>query len=137
MNMRYWINELNAVKIHDFKTLNELRDFILYPNGTWAAKPGADMHDDRVMSLIWALIILENELAEKFFEIIELDSNKKPLKIRALDYGVKYFVNPDSVYSNEKNSNGYKPLPMILPNSENDANTDMQDLESQGWKRLN
>jgi len=26
---------------------------------------------------------------------------------------------------------------MILPNSENDANTDMQDLESQGWKRLN
>ena len=137
MNMRYWVNELNAVKIHDLKTLNELRDFIRYPNGTWAAKPGADMQDDRVMSLIWALIILENELAEKFFEIVELDTNKKPLKIRALDYGVKYFVNPDSMYNNEKDSSGYKPLPILLPNREDEANTDLQDLESQGWKRLN
>lgn len=137
MNMRYWINELNAVRIRDLKTLQELRDFVRYTNGTWAAKPGADLHDDRVMSLIWALVILENELAEKYFEILELDSNKKPLRIRALDFGIKYFVNPGSIYNNEKDGTGFKPLPIIIPTTEPEANSDMQELESQGWKRLN
>lgn len=137
MNMRYWINELNSLRIRDVRTLQELRDFVRYPNGTWAAKPGADLHDDRVMSLIWALIILENELAEKFFEILELDSNKKPLRIKALDFGIKYFVNPGSIYNNEKEGGGFKPLPIVMPSQENDQYSDIQELESQGWKRLN
>ena len=137
MNMRYWINELRAVKIRDINTLIELKGFVRYPNGTWAAKSGADSWDDRVMSLVWTLMILENELTEKYFEIAEVDENKKPLKLRPLDYGIKYFVNPTSIYSNEKNKDGFIPPPIILPSSGEKEFSEIEDLESQGWKRIN
>ena len=139
-NMRYWINELNVVRIRDLKTLNELRSFVRYPNGTWAAKPGSDHWDDRVMSLIWTLMILENELTEKFFEIVELDENKRPQVVKSLDYGLKYFINPTSVYNNEKNPEELSgPMPIILDrggSSSSGKDPDLDDLESMGWKSL-
>jgi len=137
MNMRYWVNELKAVKIYDLKTLNELKMFVRYPNGTWAAKPGSDNWDDRVMSLIWALMILENDLVEKYFEIEQFDNNKKPLKIRALDFGIKYFINPTSLYSNERNDQGAVPLPVIIQGDNSSEKDELKDLEAQGWSRLN
>jgi len=137
MNMRYWVNELKAIKIYDLKTLNELKMFVRYPNGTWAAKPGSDNWDDRVMSLIWALMILENDLVEKYFEIEQFDNNKKPLKIRALDYGIKYFINPTSLYSNERNDQGAVPLPVIIQGDNSSEKDELKDLEAQGWSRLN
>lgn len=136
-NMRYWINELRAVKIRDMHTLIELKNFIRYANGTWGAKPGADSWDDRVMSLVWALVILENELAEKYFEIVEFDENKKPLKIKQLDYGIKYYVNPASMYNNEKNKTNFIPLPIIMQGNNDQDHNDVADLESQGWRKLN
>jgi len=138
-NMRYWINELNVVRIRDLKTLNELRNFVRYPNGTWAAKPGSDNWDDRVMSLIWTLIILENELTERYYEILELDDNKRPLKIKSLDYGIKYFINPGSVYNNERGSeDSSAPMPIIIDRHGETEEQDqgVQDLESQGWSFL-
>lgn len=135
-NMRYWINELRVVKIRDMQTLIELKNFIRYANGTWGAKPGADNWDDRVMSLVWALIILENELAEKYLEIVEFDDNKKPLKIRALDYGIKYYVNPSSSYNNEKDRTAFTPLPIIMQGNNEDNFNDVSDLQGQGWSFL-
>jgi hypothetical protein len=135
-NMRYWINELRVVKIRDMQTLIELKNFIRYANGTWGAKPGADNWDDRVMSLVWALIILENELAEKYLEIVEFDDNKKPLKIRALDYGIKYYVNPSSSYNNEKDRTAFTPLPIIMQGNNEDNFNDVNDLQGQGWRFL-
>ena len=137
MNMRYWINELRAVKIRDINTLIELKGFVRNSNGTWSARSGADSWDDRVMSLVWTLMILENELTEKYFEIAELDDNKKPLKLRPLDYGIKYFVNPASIYSNEKNKDGFIPPPILFPSSGEKEFSEIEDLESQGWKRIN
>ena len=135
-NMRYFVNELKSVRIHDIRTLNELRDFVRYPNGTWAAKPGGDNHDDRVMSLIWALIILENELVEKYYEIEEFDDNKRPLKIRTLDYGIKYFVNPTSMYNSQQNNNDATPPLPILFDENFEENAEILTLESEGWKPL-
>lgn len=138
VNMRYWINELKCVKIRDINTLIELKNFIRLPNGTWAAKPGADNWDDRVMSLIWALVILENELAEKYFEVAEYDENKKPLKLKALDYGIKYYINPASIFMNEKDKTSYNPLPIVMQGNNNDDDfNELSDLESQGWRKLN
>ena len=135
--MRYWVNDLNVVRIRDLKTLNELRNFVRYPNGTWAAKPGSDNWDDRVMSLIWTLIILENEITEKYFEILELDDNKRPLSIKSLDYGIKYYVNPVSVYNNEKNPEELSaPMPIIFSDSKENDITGIEELESQGWKLI-
>jgi len=135
-NMRYWINEIRAVKLHDINTLIELKNFIRYANGTWGAKPGADNWDDRVMSLVWSLIILENELSEKYFEVVEFDENKKPLKIKQLDYGIKYYVNPASIYNNERNKTAYTPLPIIMQGNNNQDFNDIADLESQGWRKI-
>ncbi|NBW57195.1 hypothetical protein EBR43_05305 [bacterium] len=136
MNMRYWVNEVRALKIFDLNTLNELKSFVRYPNGTWSAKPGSDSWDDRVMSLVWALFILENDLVEKYFEIEKYDDNKKPLKLKTLDYGVKNFINPASIYSNEKDNLGGNPLPIYMPNNDKDAYNEINDLESQGWHKL-
>ena len=136
-NMRYWVNELKCVKVRDLKTLIELKNFVRYPNGTWGAKPGADSWDDRVMSLIWALMILDDEVVEKYFDVEQRDDNKKPLKIRQLDYGIKYFMNPRSMYSNERNAeDSSTPLPIVFGGNKDDEFSDITDLESQGWKFL-
>jgi hypothetical protein len=135
-NMRYWINELRAVKIRDLQTLIELKSFIRYANGTWGARPGVDNYDDRVMSLVWALVILENELAEKYFEVVEYDENKKPLKIKSLDYGIKYFINPNSMYNNEKDKTEYVPSPVIITGNNDEQNSDISDLQKEGWTQL-
>lgn len=136
-NMRYWINELNVVRIRDIKTLAELKGFVRYPNGTWAAKSGSDSHDDRVMSLIWTLMILENEVTEKYYEIVELDDNKRPQVIKSMDYGIKYFINPTSMYSNERDSDNAIPLPILISTGSEPDQTDLTDLQQQGWAYLN
>lgn len=135
-NMRYWVNELKVVKLFDRDTVLELKNFVRYPNGTWAARQG-DHNDDRVMSLIWALIILENEVCEKYFDIIEYDTNRKPLLLKLFDYGIRSFMKPSTYLNNEKgydeNSNN---MPIIITGNNNDP-FEIDDLASQGWKRLN
>lgn len=137
-NMRYWVNELKCVKLRNIQTLNELKNFVRYPNGTWAAKPGSDYWDDRVMSLIWALMILDDEIVARYYEVEELDDNKRPLKLRTLDYGIKYFVNPVKTLYNEKNNDGTSiPLPIVFQSDgSSDDFSEISDLESQGWRQL-
>ena len=80
---------------------------------------------------------LENEITERYFEILELDDNKRPLKLKALDYGIKYFVNPISAYNNEKDQDMTAPLPIIMQGDQDDKDNGVADLESQGWSFLN
>jgi len=132
MNMRYWINELRVIKLRDINTLKEFKNFIRYPNNTWGARPGSDSWDDRVMSLVWALIILENEICNKYFDVVKLDDCDRPLIIKPLDFGVRGVVSPFSLYANEKQSDISNVLPTLL-NSE-EKNSDIEDLRSQGWQ---
>lgn len=141
MNMRYWINQLNVIKLNDIQTINELKTFVRYPNGTWAAKRELSCLDDRVMSLIWALIVLENSVTERYYEITEYDDNQKPLALRFLDYGAREFVNPLSIYSNEKivgtNNN---TLPLLFNTQKLDGDKEPNDvdyLKEKGWKVVN
>ena len=135
-NMRYWVNELKAVKIRDLNTLIELKNFIRFSNGTWGARPGIDNWDDRVMSLVWSLVILENELAEKYFEIVELDDNKRPLHLKSLDYGIKYFINPASMYNNEVAKDEGIPMPILFDIGDSPDKTSIQEMGEQGWQLL-
>jgi hypothetical protein len=130
MNQRYWVNIMRSVQINDVNTVIELKDFIKQKNGTWAAKHGS--HDDRVMSMAWALMILHEEIAPVYFDIIEKNENSKPIAIKSMDYGIKYFVNPDSIWTNEKNGIGGDALPTII-NSSFSNNPEMDDLVLQGW----
>jgi hypothetical protein len=136
LNQRYFINEMRNVKFRSINTLNEFKTFVRYPNGTWKAKGGE--HDDRVMAFVWALMILFNEITEIYFEIDELDDYGKPLKITPHDYGIKYFDNPTSIYTNEQverieNSN----LSPMCFGAFGEGDDEMSILIDEGWHPLN
>lgn len=143
INMKYWLSEVYAVTLHDNDTLEEIKTFVRYPNGTWKAMQGMNIQDDRVMSLIWSLMILETVITEQFFEIVQVDKNNKPLEIKSLDYGLKYFSETLSLYSDEKNEDLYSAMPIFL-DAENVEGTsgrgvmdhDRDYLEEQGWSIL-
>lgn len=134
-NMRYWINELSVLVLRDINTVNELKTFVRYPNGTWAAQKGEDVHDDRVMSLIWSLIVLDNSLTEKYFEVESRDDNDKPLKLRSFNYGLNQFTDPFSMFDNENDEMG-APVPMIMAGGTDRFPGDMDDLVSNGYEIL-
>ena len=128
--MRYWVNELESVCINDKRTIKELKNYVKAPNGTWNARRG--YHDDLVTSLMWNLIILADELVETYFEVVKRDSNNKPLELQQMEFGIKYFIDPTSLYTNEKYGQ-MNALPIVIGNAAQTDN-EMQQLESQGYK---
>lgn len=143
MNLKYWLNEVHAVNLQDAGTLEELKTFVRYPNGTWKAVKGTSVHDDRVMSLIWALLILENQIAEQFYEIVEVDKHNKPAILERLDYGTRYFSNTLTSYGNENNLSNYTALPIYIDSEKIDSSTEytnmnveLDEMTQQGWEIL-
>jgi hypothetical protein len=132
MNQRYWLNIEKRVQINDIGTILELNDFVRSKAGTWSGKNGS--HDDRVMSLIWALMVLHEDIAPVYFDILEKDENGKPIVIKSVDYGIKYFMNPLSIYGNEKNNSGGDALPSFMGGGSQVENPDFDDLFNQGWR---
>lgn len=138
VNMRYFVNEIRTVQFCDINTLKELKDFVRYPNGVWKARSGS--HDDRVMALLYALYILEKELTERYFEILEVDDHGKPCSLKAMDYGVALFENPTSIYLDNElvETAGLHTVPAIVfgMGDDSDIPDEMVDLELDGWTRL-
>ena len=134
MNQRYWINTVKSVQINDINTVMELKDFVRLRNNTWGAKHG--MHDDRVMSLAWALMILHEKLADVYFDVVEKDEFNKPSVIKSIDYGIKNYFNPLSMYTNEKDGIGGDALPTFMGGYANSDNHDLEDLFNMGWTKL-
>ena len=136
LNMRYFINEARAVTIYDEQTLDELKNFIRYPNGTWKARQGK--HDDMVMSLLYALFILEREITERFFEITMLDDVGKPCMIEPMDFGIQYFEDATSIYLDNEivgDNNSALP-PVVFGMGDNQAEADMDELSMFGYEPL-
>ena len=82
-NFRYWANSLKALELYDMDTLLELSNFVRHPNFTFSKRKDEDL-DDRVLSLIWGLFILDPAIASKYYNIIETDDQGRPLKIQPL-----------------------------------------------------
>jgi hypothetical protein len=78
-NLKYFVEKKQSVKIFDVNTIREFETFIRKQNKTWAAKKGH--HDDRVMALVWALVLLEKDICEKYLDITEYDDAGKPSAI--------------------------------------------------------
>ena len=138
INMKYWLSEVYSVILRDVATLEELKTFVRYPNGTWKAVKGTNIHDDRVMSLIWALMILETSITEQFFEILQVDKNNKPAELGLLDFGVRQFSNTLSLYGNERDQNRFSALPLYIDSetfgeTDPNFNQEISDLQEQGW----
>ena len=134
MNMRYFINETRSVTIQDLNTLKEMRDFVRYPNGTWKAKGG--YHDDRVMSFMYALFILEKEITERYFDILELDDHGKPMSIEPMDFGVATFENATSIYNDFEvvGLNNPYMTPIVFGMGDSDQVAEIEYLQQEGWK---
>jgi hypothetical protein len=144
-NMRYWVNFLQTVHINDLDTIKEFETFIRYPNGTYRKKNDL-FYDDRIMSLVWALFILEPEICQQHFNVEEFDDQNKPLRIASNDY---YTTDP-SLYKIKdlNNSNNittlgntdfeqkYTPLVTEEELEKMYSNSDVDDLMSQGWKLI-
>ena len=132
-NMRYWVNQLQVVQIRDANLLKEFKNFVRHTNGTWSAKKGAGYHDDRVMSIIWALLILDKVLVDKHFEVVQTDQNNRPLILRQIDYGTKYYTSPSSFYNDKDGTSS--ALPTLL-NDQDNGYDEMDMLMKQGFRPL-
>jgi hypothetical protein len=140
-NMRYFLNEMRSIKLRDIKTLQELKDFIRHPNGTWSGR-SANTLDDRVMSLVWTIAILQNDICKRYYEVISFDDNQRPLKIKPIDYGIGGITLPSNVYVNEKDAQAFMPLPSIFVDlsHEKDEMSNIPDyeiLKKDGWTPFN
>jgi hypothetical protein len=87
-NMRYWINHLQTVHVNDPHTISEFETFVRFPNGIFR-KRNDNFFDDRVMALVWALFILEDEICQQYFQIVEHDMQHKPMHIKDNGYWEK------------------------------------------------
>ena len=130
MNMRYWINELQSVVLHDDQTLYELKNFIRYPNGTWRAREGEGLYDDRVMAMIWSLMMLETSITERYFDIEKVDDNGKPLQITPLTYNLQQTTTLD-IHDDYMSGSTFSPA--IIPMNSGEG-SDLSELKEQGWQ---
>lgn len=135
MNMKYFIEHLEAVKIHDMATVKEFETFVRKENKTWGAKKGH--HDDRIMSIIWALIILETHITEKYLEVLEFDETGKPTRISDPN---QELANISFYNKGEGNSSyartGGAPLPVVFQMGKSIFNYkeyDMSKYAGNGW----
>ena len=136
LNMRYFINEVRSVQINDKETLTELKNFIRYPNGTW--KASRNNHDDRVMALLYSLFILEKDITERFFEILEFDDRGKPATIEQMDFGIQYFEDATSLYLDNEivGTNNSALPPVVFGMGEEQQQADIDDLSLLGYTPL-
>jgi len=137
MNMRYWMNTLKVVKIYDIATVQELQTFVRYPNGTWKAKQGNQIYDDRVLSLVWGLYVLQEEICQQHYEIVAYDDQGKPLKIQNYTITEPGIFKLDDFF--QKNENA--PLPTIIGSSPTSGQFSpggqgINELHQAGWSSL-
>lgn len=133
LNMRHFINDMRVVTINDIDTLKELKDFVRYPNGVWKAKGG--YHDDRVMAILYGLFILEKEITERYFDILELDDHGKPCSIELMDFGIAGFENATSIYNDNEligETNTFM-TPIVFGMGNNDQLAEIDLLQQEGW----
>lgn len=132
INMRYWMNSLKVVKLYDISLVQELETFVKYPNGTWKAKAGDYIYDDRVMALIWGLFVLETEIAQKYYEISAYDTRGKPSHINPITVEQSKYFKLDPMYLTDPNA----PLPTHVNTIYGSDPEGIEALTSQGWKKV-
>lgn len=132
-NMRYWLNDIKVLDIPCRETVFELKNFVRQPNGTWAAKPGKN--DDRVMSLVWAINMLDPLCCQGFFTISEYDSYGKPKIITPAyhAFGVKYNVK-DLDGTEESAEQGSFPTPMFSGTGTTQQQSEMRRYSMLGYQ---
>lgn len=135
INMRYWVHELKCISFKSKELVEELRNFQRKPNGTWCAKPG--YNDDRVMSMIWALMILDNILVQRYYDVVELDDNGKPKNIILSEFVHQNFKGFLNDYKTQNISDTWEPPNVVFRDINiGERRDEIDDLIDQGWEIL-
>jgi hypothetical protein len=82
-------------------------------------------------------MVLDKDLCERWFTIDEFDQCGKPSKISPLDFGIQYFENPTSIYTNEHvdRIEQSRLAPMVFGSFGEQIN-EMEELKRDGWQLL-
>lgn len=131
-NMRYWMNTLKALKLWDIETIKEFETYVRHPNGTWKKRAGEDIWDDRVESLMWALFMLETQIAQKYYEIAQLDTQGKPKRL----LNPIYYSPPPTRTNNQYTNSEFDGAPPAFFNVGGFDGSDLHDLAMDGWRVL-
>ena len=67
---------------------------------------------------------------------MQTDKNNKPQQIKQFDFGIKYFMNPTSIYSGERREDSYVDTPPIIIGNAQNADSDLDQLFGMGFKPL-
>lgn len=136
-NARYFYNDKMVVQFRNKDSLQEVfKDFVKLPNDSWGAVSGK--HDDRTMALIWALMVLHDDIVEQYFVVDEYDDCGKPSKITPSEILYRSFEPATSIYTNEyvdgiENS---QIAPIYFGTITQQA-SEFSDLQADGWVPLN
>lgn len=128
MNYRYLLNERRSIILRDKSTIDEMLNFTRQKDGSWG---DSNSVDDRVTSLIWALMVLEPDVCSRYYEIVEMDINQKPLVIKPQYKG--QFVNTGE-WQAQQTEEDY--LPMVIGSGNSSSNMGEEDLNNSGWRRV-
>lgn len=134
VNMRYWLNEAKAITVRDENLVKELKTFVRHANGTWGHIKVDGVHDDRVVGLMWATFILNEDLVDRYFVVNETSSNGKPMIIEPL-----YQVAGSMTSFDDGPAAATLPVSFgtrTLDDSISDSIDGMEELSQQGWKLL-
>ena len=144
VNMKTWLCNNWAVKIHDRRFMEELGHFQKKSNNVWQAERGH--HDDIIMATVWALNVLHRNLVEECFIVESYNVQKMPLKVyNKFQYEIDKNFKSENMHKDIEN---YPRMPAVLfgrtrfnlrmggPLDEDLNNATMEELELMGWREL-
>jgi len=135
-HMKYMVETKQAVKFNDLQTVKEFETFVRTGQKKWEARKG--FHDDRVMSLLWGLYLLERETSEKYLNVLDYDDAGLPSKISDPNQELanQSFYNQDSNGTTFYARSGGAPAPMFYQRGKelfNYKEFDQNNYADSGW----
>jgi hypothetical protein len=90
------------------------------------------------MALLYSLYILDTDIAEKYFDINEVDLTGRPKVISPMDFGVSLFEDPTSIYTDNEvvGDSNHNLNPCFFGMDSSQQSDDMSDLEMNGYAPL-
>ena len=91
------------------------------------------------MALTWALLILDNTLVQRYYNVLEIDGNQRPARLELGAYVDQKFSNFLQDYSLQNIDDTWNPHPVHFEDINifgNGEPSDMEMLEAEGWTRV-
>jgi hypothetical protein len=89
------------------------------------------------MSLIWALMILDSSLIQRYYDIVELDDNGKPKSIVLSEFVHQKFTGFLNDYKTQTISDEWEPPNVVFQDINiSEQRSELDDMMAEGWEIL-